>query len=193
MKKHTILTIPNLLSLLRLVMIPQMMWLYLEKQDLVWTAVLLALSGATDVLDGFIARKFNMVSDLGKALDPVADKLTQIAMLYRVGTSFPEVRILLVLLVVKEAITGIMSLISIKKTRQIQGADWHGKVTTVLLYVLIADRILPGLLSGVLLILCVLMMLYSMILYWKRNWNNIRGNTNETERENDPLSSDHSV
>lgn len=193
MKKHTILTIPNLLSLLRLMMIPQLMWLYLEKQDLVWTAVLLALSGATDVLDGFIARKFNMVSDYGKALDPVADKLTQIAMLYCVGTTFPEVRVLLVLLVVKEAITGIMSLISIQKTRQVQGAAWHGKVTTVLLYVLIADRILPGLLSGVLLVLCILMMLYSMILYWERNWNNIRGNTNEKERESDPLSSDHSV
>lgn len=49
------------------------MWLYLEKQDHFATAILLALSGATDVLDGIIARKFNMISEFGKAFDPVND------------------------------------------------------------------------------------------------------------------------
>ena len=174
MKKRNILTIPNLLSLLRLFMIPQLVWLYLQKQDYAQTAILLVISGATDVLDGIIARKFNMISEFGKAFDPVADKLTQMAMLYCVGTTFPEIRVLLILLVVKELITGVMSLISIKKTGQVQGAAWHGKIVTVLLYVLIADRIVPGLLSNVLLLLCIGMMVLSMILYWKRNWNSIR-------------------
>ena len=174
MKNRKILTIPNLLSLLRLIMIPQLMWLYLRKQDYVRTVILLALSGATDVLDGIIARKFNMISDFGKAFDPVADKLTQMAMLYCVGTTFPEIRFLLILLVVKEVLSGIMSLISIQKTGQVQGAQWHGKVVTVLLYTLIADRIVPGLLSQVLLIACAGMMLLSMALYWKRHWNSIR-------------------
>ena len=174
MKNRKILTIPNLLSLLRLIMIPQLMWLYLRKQDYVRTVILLALSGATDVLDGIIARKFNMISDFGKAFDPVADKLTQMAMLYCVGTTFPEIRFLLILLVVKEVLSGIMSLISIKKTGQVQGAQWHGKAVTVLLYTLIADRIVPGLLSQVLLIVSAGMMLLSMALYWKRHWNSIR-------------------
>ena len=174
MKNRKILTIPNLLSLLRLIMIPQLMWLYLRKQDYVQTVILLALSGATDILDGIIARKFNMISDFGKAFDPVADKLTQMAMLYCVGTTFPEIRFLLILLVVKEVLSGIMSLISIQKTGQVQGAQWHGKVVTVLLYTLIADRIVPGLLSQVLLIACAGMMLLSMALYWKRHWNSIR-------------------
>ena len=174
MKNRKILTIPNLLSLLRLIMIPQLMWLYLRKQDYVQTVILLALSGATDVLDGIIARKFDMISDFGKAFDPVADKLTQMAMLYCVGTTFPEIRFLLILLVVKEVLSGIMSLISIQKTGQVQGAQWHGKVVTVLLYTLIADRIVPGLLSQVLLIVCAGMMLLSMALYWKRHWNSIR-------------------
>ena len=174
MKNRKILTIPNLLSLLRLIMIPQLMWLYLRKQDYVQTVILLALSGATDVLDGIIARKFNMISDFGKAFDPVADKLTQMAMLYCVGTTFPEIRFLLILLVVKEVLSGIMSLVSIKKTGQVQGAEWHGKVVTVLLYTLIADRIVPGLLSHALLIVCAGMMLLSMALYWKRHWNSIR-------------------
>ena len=174
MKNRKILTIPNLLSLLRLIMIPQLMWLYLGKQDYVQTVILLALSGATDVLDGIIARKFNMISDFGKAFDPVADKLTQMAMLYCVGTTFPEIRFLLILLVVKEVLSGIMSLVSIRKTGQVQGAQWHGKVVTVLLYTLIADRIVPGLLSQVLLIVSAGMMLLSMALYWKRHWNSIR-------------------
>ena len=174
MKNRKILTIPNLLSLLRMIMIPQLMWLYLRKQDYVRTVILLALSGATDVLDGIIARKFDMISDFGKAFDPVADKLTQMAMLYCVGTTFPEIRFLLILLVVKEVLSGIMSLISIKKTGQVQGAQWHGKAVTVLLYTLIADRIVPGLLSHALLIVCAGMMLLSMALYWKRHWNSIR-------------------
>jgi cardiolipin synthase len=174
MKNRKILTIPNLLSLLRLIMIPQLMWLYLRKQDYIRTVILLALSGATDVLDGIIARKFDMISDFGKAFDPVADKLTQMAMLYCVGTTFPEIRFLLILLVVKEVLSGIMSLISIKKTGQVQGAQWHGKAVTVLLYTLIADRIVPGLLSHALLIVSAGMMLLSMALYWKRHWNSIR-------------------
>ena len=174
MKKRNILTIPNLLSLLRLFMIPQLMWLYLQKQDYLQTAVLLALSGATDVLDGIIARKFNMISEFGKALDPVADKLTQMAMLYCVGTTFPEIRLLLILLVLKEVLTGAMSLISLKKTGHVQAAQWHGKVVTVLLYILIADKLLPGLLSGALLLVGIGMMILSAALYWKRNWDSIK-------------------
>lgn len=127
------------------------------------------------ILDGVIARKYHMVSDLGKALDPVADKLTQIAMLYCLGTTFPEIRMLLLLLVVKEAVTGAMSLYAIKKTGQVQGAQWHGKITTVLLYVLILDRIVPWLLSSLLTLLCAGMIIFSMVLYWQRNWESIRG------------------
>ena len=178
MKNRKILTLPNLLSLLRLIMIPQLMWLYLGKQDYVQTVILLALSGATDVLDGIIARKFDMISDFGKAFDPVADKLTQMAMLYCVGTTFPEIRFLLILLVVKEVLSGIMSLVSIRKTGQVQGAQWHGKVVTVLLYTLIADRIVPGLLSQVLLLVSFGMVILSMALYWKRHWNSSREASN---------------
>lgn len=175
MKKNRIFTIPNLLSLLRLAMIPLLLWLYLEKQEYLWTAVVVVLSGATDIIDGFIARKYDLISDLGKALDPIADKLTQIAMLYCLGTSFPEIRILLVLLVVKEVVTGMMSLVSIRRTGKVEGAQWHGKVTTVLLYAMIIDRIVPWLFSAVLTFACAGMMIFSMVMYWKRNWNMLQG------------------
>lgn len=174
MKKNRIVTIPNLLTLLRLILIPQLMWLYLEKQDYVRTVILLAVSGATDILDGAIARKFDLVSDFGKAFDPIVDKMTQAAMLCCLGASFRELRILLFLLIVKECVSGVMSLVSIKKTGQVHGAEWHGKVVTVLIYVLIADRMIPNLLSGVLFVLCIAMMILSMAMYTKRSWMSIQ-------------------
>ena len=81
-KRDQILTIPNLLSVIRLLMIPVIVWLYCEKQDYIAAAAMIVLSGLTDIADGIIARKFNLVSDLGKILDPVADKLTQAALIF---------------------------------------------------------------------------------------------------------------
>lgn len=81
-KRDQIFTIPNLLSLVRLLMIPMIIWLYCEKEDYVAAAVMIVLSGLTDIADGIIARKFHLVSDLGKLLDPVADKLTQAALIF---------------------------------------------------------------------------------------------------------------
>lgn len=71
-----ILTIPNILSFFRLCLIPVIIWLYTEKQDYFWTLLVLLLSAVTDIVDGIIARKCNMISDFGKAFDPIADKLT---------------------------------------------------------------------------------------------------------------------
>lgn len=174
MRKNRIFTIPNLLSLLRLAMIPLLLWLYLEKEAYLWTAAVVVISGITDIIDGIIARKYDLISNLGKALDPVADKLTQIAMLYCLGTSFPEIQILLVILVVKELITGIMSLLSIRRTGKVEGAQWHGKITTVLLYAMIIDRIVPWLFSAALTVACAGMMVFSMAMYWKCNWKSIK-------------------
>ena len=69
-----IITIPNILSFFRLCLIPVIVWLYTVKQDYLWTLLILLLSAITDIVDGIIARKFNMISDFGKAFDPVADK-----------------------------------------------------------------------------------------------------------------------
>ena len=173
--KNKILTVPNLLSLLRLAMIPILVWLYLGKEAYLWTAAVLLLSGATDVLDGIIARKWNMVSDLGKALDPIADKLTQAAMLFCLGITHPEIRLLLLIMVLKEGVSAVMSLLAIRKTGQVQGAQWHGKVTTVLLYLLILDKILPGALSFLLTLACGGTMALSAVLYARQHLQQIRG------------------
>ena len=86
--KHKIITIPNVLSFFRLLLIPVIVWLYIVKKYPIWTMAVLALSGITDIVDGIIARKCNMISDFGKAFDPVADKLTQIAMLFCLVSRF---------------------------------------------------------------------------------------------------------
>lgn len=69
------LTVPNLLSLGRLLCVPLFLWLLFGRDDRVGAAVLLAALGATDWVDGYVARRFNQVSTLGKVLDPTADRL----------------------------------------------------------------------------------------------------------------------
>jgi cardiolipin synthase (CMP-forming) len=70
-----ILTVPNVITFLRLALLPVFLWLLFVEEDRATAAALLAVLGVTDFLDGYIARHFDQVSDLGKVLDPVADRL----------------------------------------------------------------------------------------------------------------------
>ena len=72
---NKIFTIPNLISVLRLLCIPLFVWILFGVEDRSAAALLLAALGATDWIDGWIARKFNQTSELGKILDPTADRL----------------------------------------------------------------------------------------------------------------------
>ena len=173
-----ILTVPNLLSFLRILLIPWFMWMYIVRGDSTATALILLLSGFTDTLDGLIARRFNMVSNLGKALDPLADKLTQIAMMTCLVFCFPHMWLVLGALCVKELFVLISSLMAIHRTAEVLPADWHGKMTTTTLYAtMIAHLLFPGMprmLSDGLLILCTCMILLSGVLYGIRNIRAIR-------------------
>ena len=82
-KEHLnrIITVPNLLSFFRFCLIPVIIWSYCVKKNPLLAGEILLLSGLTDLADGYIARRFHRISNLGKILDPVADKLTQAAML----------------------------------------------------------------------------------------------------------------
>ena len=71
------LTIPNLLTVIRIILVPVFAVLF-YRGYFYWAVFVLFISGLTDFLDGKIARRFNQISDLGKILDPIADKLTQI-------------------------------------------------------------------------------------------------------------------
>ena len=135
-------------------MIPVFIWVYCCRKEYLLAFWVLCLSGVTDLVDGFIARTFHMVSNLGKALDPLADKLTQGAALLCLGS-------------------GLMSLSAIHKTKEVKGADWHGKITTCLLYFTMLLHILwdgiPQTASVLLTVLCVIMMAVSFVMYFRRN------------------------
>ena len=171
--KHKIITIPNILSLFRLLLIPVIMWLYIGKEDPVLTTVILALSGITDIVDGIIARKCHMVSDFGKAFDPLADKLTQIAMLLCLVTRFRWMLLPLCVMVVKEIIAGILGVLVIRKTGKVEGAVWHGKATTVSLYSMMIIHLIwyniPGVVSGILIGACTALALLSAFMYSRQN------------------------
>ncbi len=177
LNKSQILTIPNLLSLIRLLMIPIFVVLF-RNGYVIATAVMLVLSGATDVIDGYIARHFNQVSDIGKALDPVADKLTQAAMLLCLVSDHPMMIIPLSLLLVKEIFAALSGLLVIKFTGSVPGAEWHGKLTTFLLYGMMILHLvwqeIPVWASNGLNAVCILMMLISLVLYGRKNITAIR-------------------
>ena len=171
--KGKILTVPNALSLLRILLIPLFVWLYLGKKDVYGTVLVLLLSGVSDVLDGWIARHFDMVSDFGKALDPLADKLTQLAMLCCLLIRFPKMLALIILLCVKELFVAATHLAAIRKTEIVMGADWHGKAATCILYGVMTVHLLwPSIsetASWALVGAAMLMILLSGILYGIRN------------------------
>lgn len=171
--KGNILTVPNLLSALRILLIPIFMWTYLRREDITATVVLLAASGLTDMLDGFVARRFHMVSEFGKALDPLADKLTQLAMLCCLVLRFPRLLWLIIVLCVKESFVAATQLLVLHRTDMVLGAEWHGKLTTLLLYAVMLLHLLwlylPDQLSWFLELLCVVMLLLSGVLYGIRN------------------------
>ena len=173
-----IITIPNILSFFRLCLIPVIVWLYCYEKEYMVALAVLVLSGFTDVADGFIARRWNMISDFGKAFDPVADKLTQMGVLVCLITHFPYMMFVLALLMIKEVCAGITSIIVIKKTNCVMGAVWHGKLTTISLYVMMAIHLLwydiPFPVSLLLVGVCIGIMLMSFILYTIRNVKAIR-------------------
>lgn len=176
--QNKILTIPNMLSFFRLCLIPVIMWLYCVEDNYLWAGIILIVSGITDTVDGFVARHFHMTSDLGKVLDPVADKLTQAAMLFCLLTRFPLMILPLGIMVLKEFFMGVTGLMVIQKTGKVFGADWHGKVTTWLLYAMMILHVfwynIPAALSRVLIAACVVMMLISLVLYGRHNLKALR-------------------
>ncbi len=164
-----IFTIPNILSFVRILLIPIIIYLYCAKSNYLWALIILAISGLTDVIDGFIARKFNMITDFGKFIDPLADKSTQIAVLICLVSRFKLMLLPLVILLVKEVFALILRYVAFKKTGEIKSAEWHGKVSTILLYVLMGIHIMwfnvNMTLSIILILLVSAVMIFSCSLY----------------------------
>ena len=138
------MNIPNILSLLRIIMVPFFAHFYMRGRLLQAMAVLL-LCGASDVLDGAIARRCNMVTELGKALDPVADKLLQTAMMLCAAVNTPLVWLLLAVHILRELTLSALSLYVLHSTGRVYAAKWYGKACSAFIYtVLICLLAFPG-------------------------------------------------
>ena len=168
-KKEDILTIPNMLSVVRLALIPLYLWLYCVRERYARAVLVLALSGLTDILDGFIARRFHMISDFGKILDPAADKLTQVALIISLALRYSQVWVLLALFLVKELTMGVLGLLVMLKTKTVYGARWYGKMSTAVLEgsmgILILFPMLPGWAANALFALSAAALLFSFVQY----------------------------
>lgn len=164
-------SIPNMLSYFRLLLIPLFIVLYV-REDFTEALITLAASGLSDILDGRIARKYDMVTDLGKVLDPVADKLTQCAMMLCVAMRYPAMWWLLGLHVVKELIMLVMGWYVLKRTDTVNSAIWAGKLCTGVIYaVMMLHVILPHLPQPVSVgctIVCAGLIVLSLIVYTAR-------------------------
>ena len=170
--RKDLFTIPNLMGYFRIILIPIFMAVYIgadNRADYIAAAVILGISGLTDCFDGKVARHFNMITEWGKVLDPVADKLTQAAVFISLSFRYPTMRYLVILFVVKEMFMGIMGAVMLKKGSMMDGARWYGKLCTAVLYgamfmlLLVVD--LSYFAAGLIISICIIMNVFSFACY----------------------------
>lgn len=171
-KLSRIFTVPNILSLFRILLIPVYAILYLDAEtdnDHLMAGIILAVSCITDLFDGFIARHFDQISRLGQVLDPFADKATQGIMLFCMVKEFPVILWLLALFVVKEGFQLFMGCWYYKKGKILPGALLPGKISTTVLFVsMIALVIFPQTPKNVaylMILACAVVMIISFAAY----------------------------
>lgn len=171
-KQDVIMSIPNLLSFFRIFLIPVFVVVYIfTDSDAInwWPLVILLISGLTDLLDGIIARRYNQVTDLGKMLDPVADKLTQIAVCACLTMRYKQLFILLIIYVLKELVMITGGAILLKRKRPVPAAKWYGKVSTFELYLAMGlFLIIPNMsavLVNIIIAVTTFLVIFALIMY----------------------------
>ena len=127
--------VPNTLSILRILLIIPFV-IYYAGDQILKAAIVLVLSGLTDMLDGMIARKYHQMTELGQMLDPLSDKLTQGAVAICLAVKQPILIPFLAVFVIKEALMVAAGIFLIgKKKKRPGGSQWFGKIATVLFYI----------------------------------------------------------
>lgn len=169
LKKEDIWTIPNIISMFRIALIPFILWVYCGVQNYTVAMILIIISGLSDIVDGKIARKFNMVSNFGKFLDPVADKMTQGTLIICLISRYKWMIALIIFFILKEAVMFLAGYIVFKNTDSVNSAKWHGKLSTVVLYavmfVLLLFTGIPEVYANILILICAGVMAMSLWLY----------------------------
>lgn len=165
--------------MIRFLLIPIMLY-YLLTDNLKIALIIYVVASATDVVDGFVARKFDMITNLGKILDPLADKLLQFTAL--IGLWYSKIIPLWVLIVFfsKEIIMGIGCFKLMLKDNVIVQAKWFGKLSTCIFFLAIIISMLSRYFTILapypvaLMVIALIMAIFSLIMYL-RNYLKVVG------------------
>lgn len=176
--KRDIGTVPNLLSLIRLFCIPVYLIIYLNAnstKQYIYSAVILTFSCLTDAADGFIARKYHMTSNLGKILDPLADKLTQLSLTLCLSMKYPVLYPVLILFLLKELGQILGAILLVKKGCPIPESNAAGKICTAVLFtsliLLVLFPSIPELMVDGIALIDSLFLIYTFLTYYMIFWN----------------------
>lgn len=198
------LTIPNLLSVIRIALIPVFAVMYLQGNQIL-AIIILAVSGLTDLFDGKIARRFNQVSALGKILDPVADKLTQITIAVILFICFRNSSssminafgwVFLVFLI-KEGIMVVGGLVMLLLNIRPGAAEMPGKVATCTFYgvmilviafgpdvgVLTNLWTMPDIMTGILVVIAACTCVFAFASYMPETYRQFRDHFREKKAQ----------
>ena len=164
--KGEFFTLPNLLSYARIILIPFIVWTYCYLKMKYLSAALVALSGLTDCADGYIARHWGLITDFGKIIDPIADKLTQFALILCLSLRHPVLWFVVILFFIKEIFQLIGCTISLRQGKTMTGALLPGKISTTILFIsLITMVMLPDLSESVVLAIALVDSVFLIIAF----------------------------
>ncbi|NLY44196.1 MAG: CDP-diacylglycerol--glycerol-3-phosphate 3-phosphatidyltransferase [Clostridiaceae bacterium] len=137
------MNIPNILTMFRFMLIPAFIFVFFSKLEYNYliSALIFIFAGITDVLDGHIARRYNMVTDCGKLMDPLADKLMQLTVIFCLAYKGLVPRWAIYIILVKEILM-VLGSILLYKDEIVVSASWYGKASTVMFYLAIIIIIL---------------------------------------------------
>lgn len=158
------MNIPNLLTAIRLLLVPLFGYFVYKGQYLTGTMIF-TIAALTDVLDGAIARKYNMITKWGKVADPIADKLIQFTALIMLNIKGRIPLILVLLVISKDLFILIGSLLLYKKKHIITQANWYGKLTTVVLFAAIGAALFNLSFAPYLVYAAIAFTLFSLLMY----------------------------
>lgn len=170
-KREEIFSIPNILSYIRIILIPVFLYtyFYVESSRHYMSGGILVVSSFTDFLDGYIARHYNMITNLGKFVDPLADKLTQITVALTLVHEYPFYILLVIIILIKDGMLLLVGAYLLKKyNTHLNQADMPGKIATAVFFVISVFMLIfspAQTISRILIVLTTALMFIAMVHY----------------------------
>lgn len=165
------MNIPNLLSIIRICLVPAFILTYFSgiEHSAFWAAGIYIIASITDVLDGRIARKYNLTTNLGRILDPLGDKLMTLSVLCCITIDQVIPLWALAIVICKELLMGIGGMIIIKKFQEMPPSNYFGKSSTVVFFavcvILMLFRNIPTNIAAYMISFAIVVMILAFVSY----------------------------